>query len=167
MGQPRTYSGYGLSPKGDKGRFILPPVLRKQVREASENQNIVCIAKHQKWNCLIAFGTTRELEFNAILERERQDAKDRGDAGWDWDERSQQLFSYTPVPFDESGRFLVPEHLLRLGGIGDEIYFQGGGGFIMLWSHEELEKMGPAFEATKANCAAVREAAKSDGRRRK
>jgi len=165
--QPRIYSGYGLSQKGDKGRFILPPELRRQVRDASENQNVLCVAKHQKWNCLIGFGTTRESEFHAILERERQDARDRGDSEWDWDVRSQQLVSYTRLPFDESGRFLVPDHLLKIGRIGDEIYFQGSNGYIMMWNHAELEKMGPAFEATIANCQGVREAARHDGRRRK
>jgi len=165
--QPRIYTGNGLSQKGDKGRFILPPDLRKQVRDASEGLNKLCLARHHKWDCLIGFGTTRTLEFHDVLERERQDAKDRGDAEWDYDTRSQQLFGFETVPFDESGRFLIPDYLLDLGAIGDRIYFQGGGGFIMLWDPERLETMGDAFAQAKATCRAHLSAGKSGTRGRK
>lgn len=165
--QPRIYTGNGLSQKGDKGRFILPPDLRKQVRDASEGLNKLCLARHHKWNCLIGFGTSRTLEFHAILERERQDAKDMGDTEWDYDTRSQQLFGFETVPFDESGRFLIPDYLTGLGAIGERIYFQGGGGFIMLWAPEELDKMGDAFVQAKATCAALIASAKTGGRGRK
>lgn len=165
--QPRIYTGNGLSQKGDKGRFILPPELRKQVRDASEGANKLCLARHHNWNCLIAFGTTRTQEFHAILERERQDAKDLGKADWDYDTRSQQLFGFETVPFDESGRFLIPDYLTGLGQIDERIYFQGGGGFIMLWSPEELAKMGDAFAQAKATCAAQMASARSGARGRK
>lgn len=157
------YSGQGLSLQGDKGRFVLPPQLRKQVREASEGVKTLCIAKHPSWPCLTAFGTSRVNEFAAMLDREEELAA-RAGRDFDRDMRSQQLFAFAEVPFDDSGRFLIPDHMVDLGEIEDQIYFQGAGGFIMMWNPAELAKMDDGFAMAKKTCTAMLASGKGRGK---
>ncbi len=151
-----TYSGQGFSLQGDKGRFVLPPQFRKTVKESSEGAKTLCIAKHERWKCLAGFGLSRKNDFEAQLDREEELAAKTGRM-FDRDLRSMQLYGFTEVPFDDSGRFVIPEHLMKLAGLGDQLYFQGAGAFIMIWSPEELSRMGEGWEGAQAACASLSE----------
>ena len=61
-----TYSGQDFSLRGEKGRYVLPPEFRKAVIESSRGKTL-CLAKHERWKCLTAFGLSREPELNAQL----------------------------------------------------------------------------------------------------
>ena len=135
-----TYSGQGFSPRGEKSRFVLPAGFRKTVRESSQGAKTLCIAKHERWNCLIGFGLSRKDEFEAQLDR---------------DMRSMQLYGFSEVPFDDSGRFVIPPHLETLAGFGDQLYFQGAGAFFMIWSPDVLGAMGAGWEGAQAACASL------------
>lgn len=156
------YSGQAWSPAGDKGRYVLPPLFRKAVKESSEGR-VLCLAKHPTWNCLQGFGTSRKDELEAQLDREETIAIQVGKE-FDRDTRASQLFGFVELPFDDSGRFVMPEHLRVLAGIEDGLFFQGGGRFFTLWNPEELMKMGPDWAAAKAACEALVAEAKSKGK---
>ena len=88
--------------------------------------------------------------------------------GHDFDRelRSLQLWSFTEIPFDASGRFVMPDTLSELGEIGEQIYFQGIGPFFTLWNPERLETMGAGFEGAQAYCRkAVADAQARGGRK--
>lgn len=145
------YSGQAYSLQGDKGRFVLPPLFRKAVKESSDGR-VLCLAKHDRWNCLTGFGLSRRAELDAQVDREEAIAIER-DLPFDRDMRSMQLFGFNEVPFDDSGRFVMPDHLAALGCIEDGLYFQGAGRFFTIWNPEELSRMGAGWEAAKAACA--------------
>lgn len=145
-----SYSGQAFSPMGDKGRFVLPPLFRKAVKESSEGR-ILCLAKHERWNCLTAFGLSRRIELEAQLNREESIAIER-DRDFDRDLRAMQLFGFIEVPFDDSGRFVMPDHLASLAKIGDGLYFQGAGRFFTIWNPAELAGMGEGWESAQAAC---------------
>jgi MraZ protein len=63
-----------------------------------------------------------------------------------------QLWSFSEVPFDASGRFVLPEHLAELCGIGEGICFLGGGQFFTLWAPKQLYRMGQGWEGQQAMC---------------
>lgn len=149
-----TYSGQGFSLQGDKGRFVLPPQFRKTVKESSEGAKTLCLAKHDRWKCLTGFGLSRSNDFDAQLDREEELAS-RSGKPFDRDLRSMQLYGFTEVPFDDSGRFVIPDHLAKLAGLDGELYFQGAGAFIMIWSPEELARMGEGWEGAQAACASL------------
>lgn len=156
------YSGQAYSPAGDKGRFVLPPLFRKAVRDSSDGK-VLCLAKHDRWDCLVGFGLSRKLELEAQLDRE-EEMSIRLNREFDRDLRAFQLFSFTEVPFDDSGRFVMPEHLRSLGDIGDGLYFQGAGRFFTMWNPDRLQAMGAEWDAAKAACASMID---EDGGRRK
>lgn len=145
------YSGQAYSPAGDKGRFVLPPTFRKSVKISSDAR-ILCLSKHAKMNCLVGFGLSRKPELERQLDREEEIAL-KMDREFDRDMRSSQLFGFTEVPFDDSGRFVMPDHLRSLGHVEDGLYFQGGGRFFTMWNPERLAEMGGDWESARAACA--------------
>lgn len=145
------YSGQAYSPAGDKSRFVLPPLFRKAVKESSDGR-ILCLAKHDRWNCLVGFGLSRKGELEAQLDREEERAIRLGQ-DFDRDLRANLLFGFVELPFDDSGRFVMPDHLRTLGRINDGLYFQGAGRFFTIWNPEELAVMGSDWESAQAACA--------------
>lgn len=142
------FSGQAFSPLGDKGRFVLPPLFRSAVKESSDGR-VLCLDKHPRFTCLVGFGLSRLPELDAQLDRE----EDRAGPDFDRDTRAQQLFGFARVPFDDSGRFVLPDHLRMLAGIDNALFFQGGGRNFTIWNPAELMKMDDAWAAAKAACA--------------
>lgn len=160
-----NFSGQGFSLKGEKDRYVLPSEFRKAVREASGGERILCLAKHDRWNCLTGFGLSREIALEAQIEREETNAINRG-LDFDRDLRASQLFGYSKVPFDDSGRFVMPDRFLKLGRLGDCLFFQGAGGFFTIWNPEELGRMGDGWEGAQAACVELEAEARA-GKARK
>ncbi len=157
------YSGQAFSPAGDKGRFVLPPAFRKAVKESSGGNRILCLAAHDRFDCLIGFGLSRTEKLAEQLEREEDRAIRMADASFDRDVRAQQLFGFEQLPYDDSGRFVMPEHLRDLGKVGDGLYFQGAGDFFFVWNPDELGRMDAAWKGAQAACAKLIAAAKKGG----
>jgi MraZ protein len=143
--QPFSYNGTGFSLLRDKGRFVLPPQFRKTVRDSSGDRSLLCIDKHDRWTCLIGFGLSRQDGFEAQIDREEDLAAKRGQ-DFDREMRSVQLHGFAQLPFDDSGRFVLPEYLAELAKVEDQLYFQGAGQFFVIWSPGELAKMGQGWE---------------------
>lgn len=144
------YSGQAYSPAGDKGRFVLPPLFRKAVKDSSDGR-VLCLMKHPTWNCLVGFGLGRKEELEAQLDRE-EDRATALNKEFDRDTRASQLFGFQEMPFDDSGRFVMPDHLRSLANIEEGLFFQGGGRFFTLWNPAELAKMGDDWAGAKAAC---------------
>lgn len=151
-GQPYIYSGQGFSLLRDKNRFVLPNGLRATVRESS-GKDMLCLAKHAEWKCLVGFGLSRVDDFEAQLDVEQTRA-DAAGRSFNRDKRAMQLYTFTPVPFDGSGRFVMPDSLTGLANIGDQLYFQGVGRFFTVWNPEELYRLAddPEMEGVIATC---------------
>ncbi|WP_284124652.1 division/cell wall cluster transcriptional repressor MraZ [Parerythrobacter aestuarii] len=147
------FSGQAYSPAGDKGRFVLPPLFRKAVKESSGSRTL-CLTKHDRWPCLVGFGLSRKAEFERQLDREEEMAFKFG-REFDRETRASQLNGFAELPFDDSGRFVMPEFLRDLGDVGDGLYFQGGGRFFTIWNPDQIATMGDDWAAAKAACKAL------------
>lgn len=148
--RPAGYRGQGFSLRGEKGRFVLPPQFRKTMADHGD-ERVLCLARHEKYPCLVAFGLSRTDGFEALLDKEEEAAIRRGQ-DYDRDLRSMQLWGFSEIPFDASGRFILPDHLAELGGLSEAIYFQGGGQFLTLWDPATLFAMGAGWEGAQAAC---------------
>jgi MraZ protein len=149
--QPYQYRGQDFSLLRDKGRFVLPAPFRRTVRESSANRPVLCLVKHHRWPCLIGFGLSRADSFGELLDQEQADAERKG-ADFDRELRETQLNSFREVPFDDSGRFVLPAYLAELGAIDSRIFFQGAGPVVQLWSPDRLAAMGEGWENAQAAC---------------
>ncbi|WP_240310942.1 division/cell wall cluster transcriptional repressor MraZ [Altererythrobacter sp. ZODW24] len=144
------YNGQAFSPLGDKGRFVLPPDFRKAVKVSSDGR-VLCLAKHDRWNCLIGFGLSRKPELEDELDREEEKAVRLG-RDYDRDLAAMQKFGFSEVSFDDSGRFIMPDHLATLARIEDGLYFHGAGKFFTLWNPAELGRVEAGMEAAQVTC---------------
>ena len=106
-------------------RFVLPPQFRKTVKDSSDGR-ILCLAKHDRWDCLSGFGLSRKSDFAAQLDREEA----LYGREFDRDLRATQLYGFAEVPFDDSGRFIMPDHLIDLGKVEDGLFFSAAGTFL-------------------------------------
>ena len=156
---PFRYVGQGFSLQRDKGRFVLPAPFRKTARESSLGTTL-CLAKHERWRCLVAFGKSLTEGFEDLLDREAADAA-RANREFDRELRSMQLNNFFEIPFDDSGRFVLPQFLGERAGIGEEIYFQGAGDRVILFAPDELYKMGAGFEGFQDACRHMQAEAKA------
>lgn len=145
------YSGQAYSPEGDKGRFVLPPDFRRAVKESSRGQRILCLARHERWQCLVGFGLSRHDELEAQLKREEIFAA-KNNKELDLDARRMKLFSYIQLPFDDSGRFILPDGLRRRAKIEGGMFFSAAGRFFTAWSPAQLDLMPDDFEDLKEAC---------------
>ena len=145
------YSGQAYSPAGDKGRFVLPSDFRKAVKESSGGQRVLCLAKHDRWKCLVGFGLSREDELEAQLDREEENAL-RAGKEFDRDLRAMSLFGYRKLTFDESGRFIMPDNLRKRAVIEDGLFFHGAGKFFTVWSPQQRDQMPEQWEDLQAAC---------------
>jgi len=157
-GKPIRFNGQGFSLMGEKGRFVLPPDIRKTLKESGEGERVMCLIRHPKWKCLSGFGLSRVERFDAEIEREYRDALEQGRA-FDRDLRYHQLNGFARIPFDDSGRFVLPERYFRLGALGEQIYFHGGGPHFTLWNPDELARMGAGWEDAQEACLDLQAAA--------
>lgn len=151
--RPYIYSGQGFSLQRDKNRFVLPAPFRSTLKESS-GRTVVCLAKHDRWDCMVGFGLSRVDEFADILATERQDAIQAGEK-YDADKRAMDLYGFLEVPFDGSGRFIVPDPIVTSAGIGDQLYFHGAGSFFTAWNPDALAKMGDDWKSAQAICASL------------
>lgn len=149
--QPYNYDGTGFSLLRDKGRFVLPAPFRKTVKESSGDKPTLCLDKHDRWPCLIGFGLSRKDGFDAQLDREEDLAAKRGQ-DFDRELRGLQLNGFARAPFDESGRFVLPDYLGELAKVEDQLYFQGAGPFFVIFSPAQLATMGQGWEGAQAAC---------------
>lgn len=157
--QAAGYRGEGFSLRGEKDRFVLPPLFRKAWAELGD-ERILCVAKHHSLPCLRGFGFSRTQGFNQILDRDEANAVQRG-LPFDRERIATKMWTFAEVPFDASGRFILPERYCKVGGIGDNICFLGGGEFITLWDLDRLGEMGDDWADQYELCLASAEEARA------
>lgn len=158
-----NYSGQGFSLRGEKDRFVLPSKLRNPLAEAS-GERTLCVSKHDRWPCLVGFGKDRVETFDSLLDELEDKAIRRGDDAFDRELRSADLWTFTPINFDASGRFVLTPTLTELGGIGDGLYFHGIGQIITIWNPEALLSKGPEFAQFQAYCRQEMAATQAKGK---
>ena len=159
------YNGEGFSLRGEKGRFILPPEFRKALKESGDGEKVLCLQAHPTLNCVVGFGPSREYDFDAQLDREEEAAL-RLNREFDRQNRSTLLFSFAKVPFDESGRFIMPERFMGSAKIDDRLFFLAAGPEFLMFCPDELMQL-PDANWRHAKLACADRAAQAAARGRK
>ncbi len=152
-GSPVIYGGHGFSPKGDKGRYVLPAHFRKLVTESSRGENILYVTRHEAWNCLIGFGKGYYEKLDSEIDRDHENALR---AGQPFDRAARDLVfgNIVDIVYDNSGRLIIPTYLRGTVEIDDQIYFHATRETFTLWAPHVLEQQeGPQWAVAKAACA--------------
>jgi MraZ protein len=134
------FNGSALNAVDAKGRLSVPAFIRGVIERRSDAKAVV-IGMHDVSPCLNAYdrGYARHLH----LENERRRLREEGEGASPEAAyaRARRTFGITEdVPYDTSGRIILPPMMRRKGRIEDLALFVGVGGTFEIWNpHLALE----------------------------
>lgn len=137
MNERESFIGYAVQAIDAKGRVALPTALRGPM-EANSGSRGLYIDQHEDGSCLVAF------DRGWIQLRRDQIARDEAferSQGRDFDlamARRIPFVTAEPVPFDASGRFVLPPFLRDLAGLADEAFFSGVFDYVEIWNPSDV-----------------------------
>ena len=131
---PEIFTGNALNAVDAKGRLSIPTFIRAK-RDRGPEPRTVSIGVHETAPCLTVFGPPFLEYMLGELEGRERLGGGHGRAGRDLDEASAGVFGMTEgLPYDSSGRILLPPMLRDEGQIGDLALFVGWGRYVQLWN---------------------------------
>lgn len=150
---PVIYGGHGFSPKGDKGRYVLPASFRKLVTESSRGENVLHVTRHENLDCLIGFGKSH---YDNLASQIDQDYRDALQSGQPFDRTARNLIfgNIVDIAYDNSGRLIIPAYLRDIVEIDEHVYFHASREIFMMWAPHLLQQQdGPQWAVAKSACA--------------
>ena len=132
--EPEIFTGNALNAVDGKGRLSIPPFIRG-VLERSSDSRAVQIGVHESRPCLTVFGQSYLDHMLREFDRRMLAAEERGEELDELDDRSAAVFGMTErVPYDPSGRIIMPQMLRDEGRIEDLALFVGRARYVELWN---------------------------------
>jgi MraZ protein len=128
------FNGSALNAVDAKGRLSVPAFIRGVVERRSDAKAVV-IGAHEVDPCLTAYDRGYARILHAENERRRLLEESRGGEAADHFARARRTFGITEdVPYDTSGRIILPPMMRRKGRIEDLALFVGTGGTFEIWN---------------------------------
>ena len=134
------FNGSALSAVDAKGRLSVPAFIRGVIERRSDSRTVV-IGMHEVAPCLSAYDRGYARFLFAENERRRLSEEAAGGDVAAHHARARRTFGLTEeVPYDTSGRIILPPMMRRKGRIEDLALFVGVGGTFEIWNpHLALE----------------------------
>lgn len=135
------YQGDGIGLVDDKGRVAIPAALRQTLsanapKEGGKNGGAVIVGAHQKNRCLIAYDAGY-LDVLAGNLAKREAEHTAADGEFDYSIKRRAAVGES-VPFDGSGRFIMPAFPRHYAKIGAHAFFYGVLDYIEIWDPRTL-----------------------------
>jgi len=128
------FQGSALNAVDAKGRVSVPAFLRSVIERRGDARTIV-LAKHEVFPCLAAYDPAYAALKYAKIERLAEKEETTGGSDLDYARRTLMAFGATEeVPYDSSGRILLPPMMRRKGAIEDLALFIGAGETFQVWN---------------------------------
>jgi MraZ protein len=128
------FQGSALNAVDAKGRVSVPAFLRSVIERRGDARTIV-LAKHESFPALSAYDPAYAALKHSKLERLFEKQESDPDAALDYQQRNLMAFAATEeVPYDSSGRVLLPLMMRRKGAIEDLALFLGAGETFQIWN---------------------------------
>jgi MraZ protein len=134
------FQGSALNAVDAKGRVSVPAFLRSVIERRGDARTIT-LAKHEVFPALSAYdpayAALKHVKLERLLEKEETNA----DARLEYQQRNLMAFAATEeVPYDSSGRIVLPPMMRRKGGIEELALFLGTGETFQIWNPSLLLK---------------------------
>lgn len=129
------FNGSALNAVDAKGRLSIPAFIRSVVERRSDAKAVV-IGAHEVDPCLTAYdrGFARQIHIENERRRLNEESK-TGSGDNNHFRRARRTFGLTEdVPYDPSGRIIMPPMMRRKGRIEDLALFVGVGGTFEIWN---------------------------------
>lgn len=134
MALEHLFQGSALNAVDAKGRVSVPAFLRSVIERRGDARTIV-LAKHDNFPALAAYDPAYAALKHAKLERLAEKQETDHAADLDYARRTMMAFGATEeVPYDSSGRIVLPPMMRSKGGIEDLALFIGVGETFQLWN---------------------------------
>jgi MraZ protein len=128
------FQGSALNAVDAKGRVSVPAFLRTVIERRGDSRTIV-LAKHEQFSALAAYDPAYAAMKHAKLERLLEKDELNPDAELEYQQRNLMAFAASEeVPYDSSGRIVLPPMMRRKGGIADLALFLGTGETFQIWN---------------------------------
>lgn len=137
MAERGLFRGYALQAIDGKGRVAIPAPLRAVI-ERNNGDRVLLVSKHETDPCLKGYDRGWSDLLHAKLDRDENRALD---AGKDVDTHNIARRSFgavDEVPFDASGRFILPPFFRAKGKLDDLAFFLGTGDTFEIWNPNVL-----------------------------
>lgn len=132
------FQGSALNAVDAKGRVSIPAFLRSVIERRGPSRTVV-LAKHETFPCLSAYDPAYAALKHQKLERLAEKEETGADAALGYERRNLMAFAASEeVPYDSSGRILMPPMMRMKGKIGDLALFLGTGETFQIWNPELL-----------------------------
>ena len=136
------FNGSALNAVDAKGRLSVPAFIRSVVERRSDAKAII-VGVHEVDPCLTAYD--RNYARNLFNENERRRLTEEGRDPQAHFARARRTFGITEdVPYDTSGRIILPPMMRRKGQIQELALFVGVGGTFEIWNPYVALKSGDA-----------------------
>ncbi len=134
MALEHLFQGSALNAVDAKGRVSVPAFLRSVIERRGDARTIV-IASHETFPALSAYDPAFAALKHAKLERLLEKEETGADAQLDYQQRNLMAFAATEeVPYDSSGRIVLPTMMRRKGKIEELALFLGAGETFQIWN---------------------------------
>ena len=134
MALEHLFQGSALNAVDAKGRVSVPAFLRSVIERRGDARTIV-LAKHDNFPALAAYDPAYAALKHAKLERLAEKQETDPAADLDYARRTMMAFGATEeVPYDSSGRIVLPPMMRAKGKIEDLALFIGVGETFQLWN---------------------------------
>lgn len=124
------FRGSALNAVDGKGRLSVPAFIRQKIERRSD-EKILVLSPHPQLPCLVGY----DANYSATLQA-RADKRlgDNPDPLAEMEMQAAMFASTIDVPYDTSGRIIMPPRLKRKSGIADLAFFIGMGGEFQVWN---------------------------------
>ena len=134
MALEHLFQGSALNAVDAKGRVSVPSFLRSVIERRGDARAIV-LAKNDNFSCLSAYdpayAALRHEKLERLLEKQETDPA----AELDYARRTMMAFGATEeVPYDSSGRIIVPPMMRKKGRLEELALFIGVGETFQIWN---------------------------------
>ena len=134
MALEHLFQGSALNAVDAKGRVSVPAFLRTVIERRGDAKTIV-LAKHEQFAALSAYDPAYAALKHAKLERLLEKEELNPEASLEYQQRNMMAFGATEeVPYDSSGRIVLPPMMRRKGSITDLALFLGTGETFQIWN---------------------------------
>ncbi len=134
MALEHLFQGSALNAVDAKGRVSVPAFLRSVI-ERRGDARLITLAKHDAFPCLSAYDPAYAALKHSKLERLLEKDELNPEAELEYQRRNLMAFAATEeVPYDSSGRIVLPPMMRKKGGIEDLALFLGTGETFQIWN---------------------------------
>lgn len=135
------YQGHGIGLVDDKGRVAIPNALRSTLQQNAprpdgKDGGTIVIGAHETSPCLVAYDPAF-IDIRAAQLDMHEAQFTAPDGSYDWNVQ-RRAASGEAVPFDGSGRFIMPSFPRFHAGIKNHAFFYGVLNRIEIWDPQTL-----------------------------